>query len=122
MGILIRIVLNAIALIAVAYLVPGVHVTGLGGAIVAAIVLGVVNAVLRPILFLLSLPLQIVTLGLFTFVINAVLFYFVGKLGVGLHVTGFGAAFVGSIVLTIVSWALSLLLPGNSPRGRAVRE
>ena len=122
MGLVIRIILNAIALLAVAYLVPGVHVTGIGGAVIAAIVLGVVNAVLRPILFLLSLPLQILTLGLFTFVINAVLFYLVGKLGVGLHVSGFGAAFVGSIVLTIVSWALSLLLPGPSARGRAVRE
>ncbi len=118
MAILVRIILNAIALLAVAYLVPGVHVTGIGGAIVAAVVLGVVNAVLRPILFLLSLPLQILTLGLFTLVINAALFYLVGKLGVGLHVVGFGAAFVGAIVLAIVSWVLSLLIPGTAARER----
>ncbi len=107
MGLIIRVIVNALALIAVAYLVPGVHVTGLVGAIVAALVLGVVNAVLRPILILLSLPIQILTLGLFTFVINALLFYLVGKLHIGLVVHGFGAALVGSIVLSIVSWLLS---------------
>ncbi len=109
MGIVIRIFINALALIAVAYLVPGVHVTGLTGAIVAALVLGVVNAVLRPILILLSLPIQILTLGLFTFIINALLFYLVGKLHIGLVVHGFGAALIGSIVLSIVSWLLALV-------------
>lgn len=109
MGFVIRIIVNGLALIAVAYLVPGVHVTGFLGAIVAALVLGIVNAVLRPVLILLSLPIQIVTLGLFTFVINALLFYLVGKLGIGLVVNGFGAALIGSIVLAIVSWLLSLV-------------
>ncbi len=101
---------NALALLAVAYLVPGVAVTGFWGAVVAAIVLGVVNAVIRPILLLLSLPLTIVTLGLFAFVINALLFWFVGHLNIGLVVSGFGAALVGSIVLAIVSWVLSALV------------
>jgi putative membrane protein len=89
-----------------------VSVTGLGGAIVAALVLGIVNAVLRPILFLLTLPLQILTLGLFTFVINGLLFWFVGHLGIGLVVDGFWAAFWGAIVLGIVSFVLSSVFSG----------
>ncbi len=87
-------------------------VTGFGGAIVAALVLGIVNAVLRPILFLLTLPLQVLTLGLFTFVINGLLFWFVGHLGIGLVVDGFWAAFWGAIVLGIVSFVLSSVFSG----------
>jgi putative membrane protein len=109
---LIRLVVNAVALMICAYLLPGVSVTGLGGAIVAALVLGIVNAVLRPILFLLTLPLQILTLGLFTFVINGLLFWFVGHLGIGLVVDGFWAAFFGAIVLGIVSFVLSSVFSG----------
>jgi putative membrane protein len=109
MGFIVRVIVNGLALIAVAYLVPGVHVTGFVGAVIAAFVLGIVNAVLRPILILLSLPIEILTLGLFTFIINALLFYFVGKLHIGLTVHGFGAALIGSIVLSIVSWLLSLV-------------
>lgn len=109
---LIRLAVNAVALMICAYLLPGVSVTGLGGAIVAALVLGIVNAVLRPILFLLTLPLQILTLGLFTFVINGLLFWFVGHLGIGLVVDGFWAAFFGAIVLGIVSFVLSSVFSG----------
>lgn len=120
MGFLIRLVVNAIALIAVAYLVPGVHVSGFGGALIAALILGIVNAILRPVLVILSLPLEILTLGLFTLVINALLFWLVGKFGVGLTVDGFGPAFVGAIVLAIVSWLLSHLTRGfEQPRARA---
>jgi putative membrane protein len=109
---IIRLIVNAIALMIVAYLLPGVQVTGFVGALVAALVLGVVNAILRPILVLLTLPIQIVTLGLFTLVINAVLFYWVGHMGIGLVVHGFWTAFVGAIVLSIVSFALNWLLGG----------
>ena len=110
MHLLIRVLVNAIALLAVSYLVPGVHVASFTGAIIAAIVLGIVNAIIKPILVLLSLPIEILTLGLFTFVINAILFYFVAALGIGLSVSGFGAAFLGALVLTIVSWILSSLV------------
>jgi putative membrane protein len=109
---IIRLIVNAIALMIVAYLLPGVQVTGFAGALVAALVLGVVNAILRPILVLLTLPIQIVTLGLFTLVINAALFYWVGHMGIGLVVHGFWTAFVGAIVLSIVSFALNWLLGG----------
>ena len=110
MGFLIRLVVNAIALLLVEYLIPGVHVSGLGAALIAALVLGIVNAVLKPILILLSLPLEILTLGLFTLVINAALFYLVAKLGVGLTVDNFGAAFIGALVLSIVSFILSSIV------------
>jgi putative membrane protein len=110
MGLLLRIIVNAVALLAVAYLVPGISVTGFVGALIAAVVLGVVNAVLKPILIILSLPLEIITLGLFTFVINALLFWFVGQLGLGLAVHGFWPALIGSIVLSIVSMILSALV------------
>ena len=120
MGFLIRLIVNAIALIAVAYIVPGVHVSGYVGAIVAALILGIVNAVLRPILFFISLPLEILTLGLFTLVINALLFWLVGVLNIGLTVNGFWPAFWGALVMTIVSWILSML-PGSSDEARRRR-
>jgi putative membrane protein len=112
MKLLLRLIINAFALMVVAYLVPDVHVVGgfFPGAIVAAIVLGIVNAILRPILVLLSLPLEILTLGLFTIVINAALFWLVGHLGVGLEVHGFVAALIGAIILAIVSFLASLVL------------
>jgi putative membrane protein len=119
MGFLIRLIVNAIALIAVAYIVPGIHVSGIGGALIAALILGIVNAILRPILIVLSLPLELVTLGLFTLVINALLFWLVGALHVGLTVDGFWPAFFGAIVMAIVSWIRSFLTRGmeqNQPR------
>jgi putative membrane protein len=116
MGLLIRLVVNAVALIAVAYVVPGIHVGGFFGALIAALILGIVNAVLRPILVVLSLPLELVTLGLFTLVINALLFWLVGALHVGLSVDGFWPAFWGAIVMAIVSWLLSLFTRGFEER------
>jgi putative membrane protein len=107
---LIRLVVNAVALLVVARFLDGVHVTSFTGALVAALVLGLINAILRPILVILTLPIQIVTLGLFTLVINGVLFYWVGHMGIGLVVDGFWPAFWGAIVLAVVSWLLSTLL------------
>ncbi len=116
MGLLIRLVVNAIALIAVAYLVPGIHVYGIGGALLAGAILGIVNAVIRPILIVISLPLEILTLGLFVLVINALLFWLVGALHVGLYVDGFWPAFWGALVMSIVSWLLSMLTPSREPK------
>jgi putative membrane protein len=98
------------ALFVVAYFVPGVHVSGILGAFIAAIILGIVNAIIKPILIILTLPVEILTLGLFTFIINAFLFWIVGHLGIGLSVHGFWAALWGSIILWLVSWALSSLM------------
>ena len=109
-GFIIRLLINAIALIVVAYLLPGVHVAGFGAALVAALILGIVNAIVRPVLVILTLPVVILTLGLFTLVINAITFYLVAHLGLGLTVDGFGSALVGALVLTIVSYLLSTLV------------
>ena len=112
MNFILRVIVNAVALMIVAYLLPGVHVSGFVGALISAFVLGIVNAILRPILVILTLPIQIVTLGLFTLIINAALFYWVGHWGIGLEVHGFTTAFFGAIILAIVSFVLSMLLGG----------
>lgn len=101
---------NAIALVIVAYLLPGVHVASFTAALIAALILGIVNAVVRPILIILTLPVVLLTLGLFTLVINAITFYLVAHLGLGLTVNGFGSAFIGALVLSIVSFVLSSLV------------
>ncbi len=99
--------MNAVALVIVAYVLPGVHVASFTAAIVAALILGIVNAIVRPLLILLTLPVVLLTLGLFTLVINAITFYLVAHLGLGLAVDGFGSAFLGALVLSIVSFVLS---------------
>ena len=110
MRILLVWLVNALALIAVAYLVPSITVSSFTSALVAALILGLVNAVIRPILVLLTLPVSILTLGLFIFVINALLFWFVGSFVRGFEVHGFLAGLIGSILFSIVSWILSALV------------
>ena len=102
--------INAVALMAVAYLLPGIEVSSFAVALVAALVLGLVNAVIRPILILLTLPATLLTLGLFIFVINGLLFWFVGSFISGFVVSGFWWGIGGAIAYSIVSWALSSLL------------
>lgn len=99
--------INALALLAVAYVLPGIEVADFTTALVAAVVLGLVNAVIRPILILLTLPATILTLGLFIFVINGLLFWMVGSWLEGFAVSGFWWGVLGAIVYSIVSWALS---------------
>jgi putative membrane protein len=102
--------INAIALMAVAYLLPGIAVSSFVTALLAALVLGLVNAVMRPILILLTLPVTLLTLGLFIFVINGLLFWFVGSFVAGFTVTGFWPGVFGAIAYSVVSWALSALI------------
>jgi putative membrane protein len=102
--------INAVALMAVAYLLPGIAVESFLTALIAALILGLVNAVIRPILILLTLPATLLTLGLFIFVINGLLFWFVGSFVSGFVVTGFLWGVIGAIVYSVVSWALSALL------------
>lgn len=111
MRLLIVWILNALALLAVAYLFPGVQIQDWQHAAVAALVLGLVNALLKPILVILTLPVTILTLGLFLLVINALLFWAVASLLPGFNVGGFGAAFVGALLYSIISWLLSMLIP-----------
>jgi putative membrane protein len=102
--------INAVALIAVAYLMPSVTVSSFGAALLAALVLGLLNAVVRPVLVLLTLPVTILTLGLFIFVLNGLLFWLAGNWLQGFEVVGFWAAVFGAILFSLVSWALSALL------------
>src|SRR5688572_13640433 len=101
---------NTVALIAVAYLMPSITISSFWTALIAALVLGLVNAVIRPILVLLTLPVTVLTLGLFILVINGLLFWFVGSFVQGFVVQGFWAGFIGAILFSLVSWLLSALL------------
>ena len=106
-------VINAVALLALPYVFSGIHVASFTNAMVAALVLGLINALIRPILILLTLPATILTLGLFIFVINGLLFWFVGSLDLGFTVDGFWTAVLGAVVFSVISWVLSALLPGR---------
>src|SRR6476659_9621937 len=103
--------INSVALFALPYVFPWVTVDTFWTALIAALVLGLINALIRPILVLLTLPVTILTLGLFIFVINGLLFWWVGSFIDGFHVSGFWAGFFGAIVYSLISWLLSALLP-----------
>jgi putative membrane protein len=106
-------IINAASLFLVGYLISGVHLGSFGSAMIAALVLGLVNTLIRPILVILTLPVTLLTLGLFIFVINALLFLFVGNLLQGFVVQGFGAALLGSILYSVISWILSSVILGE---------
>jgi putative membrane protein len=102
--------LTALALVITANIVPGFVVKNFVAALVAAVILGLVNAIIRPILVLLTLPITLVTLGLFLFVVNALTIWLAGSITPGFIVTGFLPALVGSIVLTIVASVLNFVV------------
>ena len=104
MRLLLRWALNAATLLLLAIYLPGIGVSGWYAAFVAAFVLGLVNAIIRPILLLLTLPVNLLSLGLFTFVINALLFWFVSTVVDGFEVDGFKSAFLVALIMTIASW------------------
>ena len=106
-------ILNAVALLAVAYIVPAIQVSSFGAALIAALLLGLINSVVRPLLLLLTLPVTLLTLGLFIFVINGLMFWLAGSLIEGFSVSGFWPAVAGSLVYSVVSWALTSLLAGK---------
>ena len=110
-----RWIVNSAALLAVASIYPGVHVESFFAAAVAALALGLVNAIVRPILVILTLPVTLLTLGLFIFVINALLFWLVAEIVQGFAVTGFIGALVGSILYSLITLVTSWLL--FPPRG-----
>jgi len=121
--ILLRLVINAVALLVTAWIIPGIH---LGAAdphptrhdwttlLIVALVFGLVNAFIRPVIILLSLPIEILTLGLFTFVINAFMLlltsWIAQGMGLGFRVNGFVAAFLGALIISVVSFVLSRAL------------
>jgi len=104
MGILFTWIIITIAIFVAAYLIPGIKVDSIGAAIVGAAVLGVLNALIKPVLIILTLPITLLTLGLFIFVINALLFWLAGSIIPGFRVNSFGSALLGSLVVTIVSY------------------
>jgi putative membrane protein len=109
-GIVLRVLINAAALWLAAALIAGIELRDVGTTLLAALVLGVVNAVVRPILVFLTLPITLLTLGLFIFVLNAFCLWLTSRLVPGFDVHGFGAAFLGALVISAVSWALTAFL------------
>jgi putative membrane protein len=105
-----HLLLTAALLLLVANVVRGVKIEGWGSAFIAALVLGLVNAFVRPVMVLLTMPLTIVTFGLFLFVVNALVLWLVAALVPGFRVQGFGAALLGSLVLTLLNVAVGVLL------------
>jgi len=110
MYLLFRWLVNALALLAIAMIVPGFHVSSFLTALLAALVLGLVNALIRPILFILTLPVTIITLGLFAFVVNALMIWLVSTVVPGFQVDGFVPALLAAILLWVVSVGTNHLL------------
>jgi putative membrane protein len=117
MTVLLTWLINALALLIITWLVPSIHIRSFGTALIVAIVLGLINAVLRPLLIVLTLPVTVLTLGLFILVVNALCFWLAASLLKGFEVSGFWSAFFGSILYSIVSWLLSALIFGNRSLG-----
>jgi putative membrane protein len=107
---IVRWMLLAAALLLVAYLYPGVVVTSFGSALLAALVLGLLNTVVRPVLVLLTLPVTVLTLGLFLFVINALTFWLAAKALDGFTVNGFGAALIGSLIYSLCGMVIDVAM------------
>ena len=110
MRFMLTLLINAVALIALPYVFSSINVDTFLTALIVALVLGLINTLIRPILILLTLPVTILTLGLFIFVINGLLFWAVGSFMPGFHVDGFWSGVFGAIVYSLISWALSSLL------------
>lgn len=117
MGFLIRLLANALAILAAAYIVPGIEVSGGLALVAAALVLGLINAVVRPVLLFLTLPFTLVTLGLFIFLLNAFCLWLTSLLVKGFDVHGFWASVFGALIVSVVSWLVTILL---SDRGKVV--
>jgi len=117
-GIVIRWLILTVSILLTAYLMGGIEVKGFGSALAAAAILGILNAFFRPILILLTLPINVLSLGLFTFIINAFLLMMVSGVISGFVVRGFWSAVIGSLLISLVSWLLSSFI---SDRGRVER-
>lgn len=105
--------LNALALLAVTYIMPSIQITGFMWALVAAVVLGLLNTLVKPILAILTLPITILTLGLFYLVLNGFMFWLASAFLPGFRVDGVLAAILGALLYSVIAWLLSLLVPGK---------
>ena len=111
---LLRWVLMAVALLAVSYLYAGVQVASFGTALLAAVVIGLLNVLLRPVLVLLTLPVTVLTLGLFLFIVNALVFWAASGLMPGFHVNGFWAALLGSLIYSALGLCIDAVISDKS--------
>ncbi len=118
---LVRWVLSALALILIAYLVPGIHVTFVA-ALIAALVMGIINALIRPLLVILTLPITVITLGLFLLVVNAALFGLAALLVPDFKVDGFVPALIGSVLYWLASWAIHALIKHDHKEEKALKK
>lgn len=118
MRFLLRLLLNGVAIMVAAWCIPGVTLTGFVPALMAGVILGLVNALIRPILLLLTFPFTIITLGLFIFVVNAICFGLTAALVPGFDIDGVFGAFLGAILVSLVSWALNALLADDAKGSR----
>lgn len=105
--------LNAVSLLAVAYLMPSIQVSGFGGALITAAVIALVNVLIRPLLVILTLPVTVLTLGLFILVINGLLFLLVGNVLESFEVQSLWSGILGAILYSMISWGLTALLLGE---------
>jgi putative membrane protein len=118
MGILIRWIILTVSIITASYLLEGIHISGFFSAFLAAAALGILNALFRPILLILTLPINVLTLGLFTFIINALMLKMASGIIPGFEVHGFWTAVIGSLIISVISWLLNSFI---SDRGRVER-
>lgn len=107
---LLRWLINTVSLFAVVNIIPGITVGSWITVVVAALVLGLLNAFLRPLILLLTLPVNLLTLGLFTLVVNAFMFYLASVLVRGFEIAGFGYAFLGALVFSVISFLLNIII------------
>jgi putative membrane protein len=116
MRFLVRLFLNGVAILVAAWFVPGLQLSSPWSAAFAGVILGFVNAIVRPVLFLLTLPFTLLTLGLFIFVLNAICLGLTAALLPGFEIAGFWSALFGAFIVTIVSWILSGVFIGKEER------
>ena len=112
-GFFLRWSINLLALVVAGAVIPGIRIQSLQMGIIAAGILGIVNAVIRPVVLLLTLPINLLTLGLFTLVINAALLKLVADLVPGFVIESFGAAFFGALLISVISWVANLFVSGD---------
>ncbi len=112
-GFFLRWSVNLLALVIAGSLIPGIRIQSIEMGIIAAGILGIVNAVIRPVVLILTLPINLLTLGLFTLVINAALLKLVSDLVPGFVIESFGAAFLGALLVSLISWVLNLFIGGD---------
>jgi putative membrane protein len=110
MKILIRLFVNAFVILLLSYYMPGIEASGFYAAVIAALVLGIINLIIKPIILFFTMPLNILTLGLFTFIINGLLFWFTSTIVKGFDIDGFMPALYSAFILTVVGWIMHIIL------------